>query len=152
MIEFGLGELGGSGLCGCKVAEVDEELVVYCAPIIQEGADDGLDSFDTGGIEWGAGVRRVGEFLFGAIDDGCAAKGRVLRFPWYGVAPFKKEVFDVILDGQATGAFGVAPGEIDAGESGAGPVLGDFIMLEEDFVKVISVAFVDVFYAKVVNG
>ena len=80
MTEVGLGELGGSGLCGCKVAEDDKELVVYFVPIIQEGADDGLDSFDTGGFEWGAGVRRVGELLFGAIDDGCVAKGRVLKF------------------------------------------------------------------------
>ena len=52
---------------------------------------------------------------------------------------------------QETSAFGVVPGEIDAGELGAGPVLGDFIMLKEDFAKVIDVAFVDVFYAKVVN-
>ena len=110
-----------------------------------------MDSFDTCGVEWGAGVRRVGEFLFGAIDDGCVAKGIVLRFRWDGVAPFKKEVFDVILDVQATGAFGVVPGEINAGESGAGPVLGDFIMLKEDVAKVIGVAFVDVFYAEVVN-
>ena len=29
--------------------------------------------------------------------------------------------------------------------------MGDFIMLEEDVAKVIGVAFVDVFYAKVVN-
>ena len=67
-------------MCGCKVAEGDKELVFCCAPIIQEGDDDGLDSFDTGVVEWGAGVRRVGEFLFGAVDDGCVAKGRVLRF------------------------------------------------------------------------
>ena len=45
------------------------------------------------------------------------------------MAPFKKEVFNVILDGQATGTVGVVSGEIDAVESGAGPVLGDFIML-----------------------
>ena len=110
MTEVGLGELGGSGLCGCKVAEGDEEIVVYCAPIIQEGADDGLDSFDTNGVKWGDGVMRVGELLFGAVDDGCGAKGRVLRFRCDGVAPFEKEVFEVILDGQATGAFGVVPG------------------------------------------
>ena len=67
------------------------------------------------------------------------------------MAPFKKEFFDVILDGQATGAFVVVPGDIDAGKSGAGTVLGDFIMLEEDVAKVIGVAFVDVFYAKVVK-
>ena len=151
MTEVGLGEIGGSGLCGYKVAEGDKELVVYCAPRIQEDADDGLDSFDTGGVEWGAGVRRVGELLFDAIYYGCVAKGRVLRFRWDGVAPFKKEVFNVILDRQAIGAFGVVPCEIDAGKLGAGPVLGDFIMLKEDVVKVIGVAFVDAFYAKVVN-
>ena len=42
--------------------------------------------------------------LFGAINDGCVAKGRVLRFRWDGVAPFKEEVFNVIIDGQVTGA------------------------------------------------
>ena len=67
------------------------------------------------------------------------------------MASFKKEVFDVILYGQATGEFGVVSGEIDAGELGSGPVLGDFIMLEEDVAKVIGVAFVDVLYSKVVN-
>ena len=67
------------------------------------------------------------------------------------MAPFKGEVFNVILGGQATGVVLVVPGEVDAGKSGAGPVLGDFIMLEEDAAKVIGVEFVDVFYAKVVN-
>ena len=80
------------------------------------------------------------------------AKERVLRFRWDGVAPFKEEVFNVIIDGKATDAVCVVPGEVNAGKFGAGPVLGDFIMLEEDFAKVIGVAFVDVFYAKVVNN
>ena len=110
-----------------------------------------MDSFDACSVEGGAGVRIVGEFLFGAVDDGCVAKGRVLRFQWDGVAPFEKEIFDIILDGQATCAFGVVPGKIDADEAGAGPVLGDFVMLEEGVAKVVGVAFVDVFYAKVVN-
>ena len=66
------------------------------------------------------------------------------------MAPLEKEVLYVILDGQATGAFGVVPGEIDADESGAGPVLGDFVMLEEGVAQVVGVAFVDIFYAKVV--
>ena len=63
-----------------------------------------MDSFDTGVVEFGAGVRRVGKLLFGTINDGRVAKGRVLRFRWDGVIPFKEEVFNVILDGQATGA------------------------------------------------
>ena len=48
------------------------------------------------------------------------------------VAGVGKEVLDVILDGQATGAFGVVPGEIDAGKSVSGPVLGNFIMLNKE--------------------
>ena len=151
MTEVGLGELGGCGLCGSKFAEGDKELVVYCTAIIQEGPDDGLDSFDTCVVEFGAGVRRVDKLLFGAINDGCVAKGRVLRFRWDGVAPFKEEVFNLILDGQATGAVCVVPGEVDAGELGAGPVLGDFIMLEEDVAKVMGVEFANVFYDKVVD-
>ena len=67
------------------------------------------------------------------------------------MVPFKKEVFNAILDGKATYAVGLVQGEIDAGELGSGPVLGDLIILEEDVAKVIGVAFVDVFYAKVVN-
>ena len=51
----------------------------------------------------------------------------------------------------AKGAVCVVPGEVDAGESGSGPVLGDVIVLEEDVAKVVSVAFVDVLDAKVVD-
>ena len=75
-----------------------------------------------------------------------------MRFRWDGVAPLEKEVFYVIIDGQATGAFGVVPGKIDAGKAGSGPVLGDLVMLEEGVSQVVGVAFVDVFYAKVVNN
>ena len=57
------------------------------------------------------------------------AKGRVLRFLWDGVAPFKEDIFNVIIDGQATGAVYVVPGEVDVGKLGAGPVLGDFMMM-----------------------
>ena len=151
LTEVGLGELGGCILCGSKVAEGDEEIVVYCTTIILEGADDGLDLFDTGVVEFGAGVQRVGKFLFGAINDGFVAKGIVLWFRWDGGSPFKGGGVNLILDGQATGAVLVVPGEVDAGKLGSGPVLGDFIMLKEDVAKLIGVAFVDVFYAKVVD-
>ena len=67
------------------------------------------------------------------------------------MATLEKEVFYVIIDGQATGAFGIVPGKIDAGEAGAGPVLGDLVMLEEGVVQVVGVAFIDIFYAEVVN-
>ena len=67
------------------------------------------------------------------------------------MAPFKEEVFDIILDGQAAGVVCVVPGEVDAGESGAGPVMDEFIVLEEDVAKVIGVALANVFDAKVID-
>ena len=53
----------------------------------------------------------------------------VLGFGWNGVSPFKEEVFDIKFYGQTTCAVGVVPGEVDAGELGAGPVLGEFIVI-----------------------
>ena len=56
-----------------------------------------------------------------------------------------------MIDGKTASAFGVFPVEVDAGETGAGPVLGDIVVLEEDVAKVVGVAFVDVSDAKVIN-
>ena len=111
-----------------------------------------MDSFDACRVEGRAGVRRVGELLFGAVYDGCVAEGSVLSFRWDGVATLEKEVFYVILDGQATDEFGVVPGKINAGEVGAGPFLGNIVMLDEGVAQVVGVAFVDVFYDEVVNN
>ena len=68
------------------------------------------------------------------------------------MAPLEKEVFDVILDGQTTVAFGLVPGKINAGEAGAGPAMDYLVMLEEGVAKVVNVAFVNVLYAEVVNN
>ena len=92
MAEIAFGEFGGRGLGGREVAECYEEFVVDCAPIIEEGADDGLDSLDACCVQGGAGVREVSELLFGAVDDGRMAEGSVLGFLWDGVAPLEKEV------------------------------------------------------------
>ena len=67
-----------------------------------------------------------------------------------GDGPFEEEVLDVVLHGKTAGAFGVVPVEVDAGETGAGPVLGDIVVLKEDVVKVVGVAFANVFDAGVV--
>ena len=68
------------------------------------------------------------------------------------MAPFKEEVFDIIIDGQATGAVCVVSGDVDAGKSGAGQVLDEFIVIEEDVVKVVGVVFANVFDAEVINN
>ena len=63
------------------------------------------------------------------------------------MAPFQEEFFDIILDGQATGAVRVVSGEVDARELVSGPVLGEFIVLEEDVAKVVGVVFANTFDA-----
>ena len=55
-------------------------------------------------------------------------------------------------DGQTAGAVGVVPGEVDTRESGARPVLGEFILLEEDVAKVVGMAFANIFDAKVIEN
>ena len=98
-----------------------------------------------------AGVGQVGELLIGAIFDLGEAKRSVLGFGWKGMTPSEEEVLDVVLDGDTAGAFGVIPVEVDAGETVAGPVLGDIVVLKEDVAKMVGVAFADVFDAKVVD-
>ena len=75
----------------------------------------------------------------------------MLWFRWDGVAPFKEEVFNIILDGRATGTVCVVPSEVDTGESGVGPVLGDFIVLKEDIAKVVGVAFPNLLDVEVIG-
>ena len=89
--------------------------------------------------------------LLGTIVDGYVTKRSVLGFGWNGVAPFKKEVFDIMFDGHTAGVVGVVPGEVDAGKSGARPVLGEFIVLEEDVAEVVGVAFANIFDAKAID-
>ena len=151
LAKVGIGEFGGCGLGGAKFDEDKEDIVVDCATIIEEGADDGLESFEAGVVKFGAGVGRVGELLLGAVVDWEVAKRSVLEFVWKGVAPFEEEFLDVVLDGKTAGAFVVVPVEVNAGETVAGPVLGDIIVLKEDVTKVVGVAFANVSYAKVVD-
>ena len=136
---------------GAKFSEVNKELVFDCAKLVYEGSDDGLDSLEAGVVKFGAGVGQVEKLLIGTIVDLGVAKRSVLGFRWKGMAPSEGEVLDVVLDGETEGAFGVIPVEVDAEKKGAGPVLGDIVVLKEDVAKVVGVAFADVFDAKVIN-
>ena len=111
-----------------------------------------MDSLDASVIEFGTGIGRVGELLLGTIVELGVVKRSVLGFGWKGMAPFEEEVLDVVLDRKSADAFGVIPVEVDAGETGAVPVLGDILVLKEDVVKVVGVAFADVFDAEVVGN
>ena len=67
------------------------------------------------------------------------------------MAQFEEEVLDIVLDGKTAGEFGVVPVEVNTGETGAGPVLGDIVVLEEDVAKLVTVAFANVFDDEVIN-
>ena len=151
MDKVGIGEFGGCILRGAKSAEGDKELVVNCVAVIEEGADDGLDLLEAGVVEFGAGVGRVGELLLGAKVDWGVAKRSVSGFGWKGMAPFEEDVIYVVLDVKTAGVFGVFPVEVNAGKTGAGPVLSDIVVLKEDVAKVVGVAFANVFDAEVIN-
>ena len=110
-----------------------------------------MDVFEAGVVKFGAGVGRVGKLLLGAIVDLGVAKRSVLGLGWKGMAPFEEEVLDVVLDVKTAGAFGVIPVEFNAGETGSGPVLGDIVVLKEDFTKVVGVEFADVLDVEVVE-
>ena len=110
-----------------------------------------MDSLEAGVVEFGAGVGPVGKLLLGSIVDLGVAKRSVLGFGWKGIAPSEQEVFDVVFDGETAGVFGVIPVEVDSDETGAGPVLGDTVVLKEDVAKMVGMAFAGVFYATVVN-
>ena len=110
-----------------------------------------MDSLEAGVVEFGAGIGRVGQLLLGAIVDLGVAKRSVFGFGWKGMAPSEEEVLDLVLDGKTAGTFGVILVEVDVGETGAGPFLGDIVVLKEDVAKVVGVAFANVCYAKVVD-
>ena len=133
---------------GTKFAEGHKEFVVNYANVIEEGAD-GLDLLEADVVEFGAGVGRVGKFLIGAIVDLGVAKRSMLGFGWKGMVPFEEEILDVVIDRKTAGAFGVVPVEVDAVKTGAGTVLGDIVVLKEDVMKVVGVAFANIFDAKV---
>ena len=62
-----------------------------------------------------------------------------------------KNGLGVAWNGEMTGAVDVIPFEGNAGKLGAGPILSDGVMLFEDISQVVSVAFVNVFDAKIMN-
>ena len=67
------------------------------------------------------------------------------------MTPFEENILDVVLDGEASIAFVVIPLKIDAGVVRSCPILGDFIVFDDDVTKVVGVAFANVFDAKIIH-
>ncbi len=96
------GGLSGSGLLGAQCAESGKELVVNCACIVEEGANDALDSLDAC-----LGERRTVGFVMGelgelSVDHFAVLVRRELVLGGHGMIVFDVDVADVAQHGEAT--------------------------------------------------
>ena len=64
---------------------------------------------------------------------------------------FDKEGVNVVIHGEATGAHGVVPDQVNAGIEVALPVLGEVVVLFDDVTKVVGMLDANIFDAKVVD-
>ncbi len=103
---FGRG-FGGSGLLGAQGAESGKKFVVDSLCVVEKGADDDLDSFDTF-----VGERRTVGFVVGnlgdlAVDDFAVfVRGEVV-LGGHSMVVFDVDVVDVAWHGGLACAFGV---------------------------------------------
>ena len=67
------------------------------------------------------------------------------------VIPLEAEVGNVVVRGEATGALGVVPLEIDAGVQVTLPVFGDIVVFFEGISKAVGMVFAYIFNTKVVD-
>ncbi len=98
----------GSGLLGAQGAESGKKFVVDSSCVVEKGADDALDSFDTD-----VGERRTVGFIVGNLGD--LAVDNFIVFVWGELAlgghmmvVFDVDVVDVARHGGLTCAFGVS--------------------------------------------
>ena len=145
------GGFSGGSLLGAYGAEGDEELIVDGAAVPEEGANNALDTFDASVIEWGAGVWWGRMLDLGPILDGGVLVRGQLGFGRGGVAVLGEHILDVAIHGETARALGVVPRKVDTGVLLALPVFRDGVVLLKDGTEVQSVAFSDVFDAKVID-
>jgi len=151
MIEAGVGGCCGCSLLCAKFAEGMEKFVVHCSCVVKECTHNALNAFDAKGIKGWGSVGVGGVLDFGTISDGSSL---VRREDWslgFLVVIFGEHGVDVVFHGEATGAFGVVPGEVDAGVKVTFPVFSEVIGLLYGVSEVVSVVVADVFDSEVVD-
>ncbi len=153
-INFGRSKIGFSevSLLGADGAEGGKELVVNHMRVIEQGANDALDTFDTGIIQWWAGVGLWDQVFLGTIDIRPMLVWRQLRFEGAGVPVFEEELIDVTVHGQAAFACNVVPCNVDACKFTASPVGCDGIMHLKGMEEVVSMLASGVLNAEVVDN
>ncbi len=101
---FGSG-FSGSGLLGAQGAESGKKLVVDSLCIVEKGADDALDSFDTFVGEWRTVGFVVGDLGDLAVDDFAVLVRGELALGGHRMVEFDVDVVDVAWHGGSTCAF-----------------------------------------------
>ncbi len=104
--DFGSG-FSGSGLLGAQGAESGKKFVVDSLCVVEKGADDALDSFDTFVREWRTVGFVVGDLGDLAIDDFAVFVRGELALGGHRVVEFDEDVVDVAWHGGLACAFGV---------------------------------------------
>ena len=150
MIKPGVGGFCGCCLLGANFTEGMEKLVVYCSRIVEKGAHYALNAFDAKRIkQWGSVV------LFRVLDFGTIGDrgSLVRREDWslgFLMVIFGEHGVDVVFHGEATGALGVVPGEVDACVEVALSVFGEVVEFLDGVSEVVSVVVANVFDSEVV--
>ena len=108
--------------------------------------------FNTSVIKRRAGVRFNWELDFGAVRDGRVIVRQNLGLFGGLVVVLVKDVLDVVVYREATGALGVFTLEVYAVIICAHPVFGDFVLFLKDVTEVEGVTLSNLLYAKVVNN
>lgn len=140
------------GLCRGKSAEGYEKSGVDGASVIQEGANNFLESGDASGVEGSGGV-----FVFRKLRSGAVGgfDPSVRRMLWTGrcrMMEFVEGIGDVSGHGEIDGAVDIVPGEGDAAVDAAGPISGDGVEVIETGDKVLGMLTPDVLDAEIVNN
>ena len=108
--------------------------------------------FNVGFVKLGTGVGFRSTLLFGAVDDGQVTMGQELVGMQSGVAPLDEKVFNVVLDGEATGTAATIPLKVNARKVCALPVHGEVIVILEDVTEVVGMLLAYVLDAEVVDN
>ena len=116
----GVGEIGCSSLLDTERNEANEELVVNCTSIVEEGANYSLDKFDVFIVKERSGVRGRGELRLVTVLDIAVPVGQDLRLGGILVAVFYEEGFNVTIHSEEDLSFrhvkDIRPVEVDAQE------------------------------------
>ena len=88
----------------------------------------------------------------GTIYNVCVLVGGNIPLLVVRLIPPEAEFGDVVVHGEAKGALGVVPLEIDAGVQVTLPVFGDIVVFFEGISKVVGMAVAYIFDTKVINN